>query len=723
MSGAEAAIVGVGFLCNAMQIATFGRDILQVYSHLRDGRSPDPRLEAYLKSAKACFQAMNDPALVATQARPLYQDQQQVVEVGKALEDSVDKLQSKFAELHLDDSAKHGIHGKLKMGQKALASLWQGKELESLENSLKRYESLLHGIVLHRICKQSQAAEISSTQSFHQLETAIQQVIIQVANGCSQISDLSIACLQTRDWITQEHETTRKAMNDSFNTIEGTLSQFHGSVSQDFQDLNRQNQLRGFEEQHKQLLKSLRFPEMNNRKGQVSESYPGTFSWAFKSFSPCSRNQTPRCSCSDSDAEVEGETGSDDDEDMDDVEDTPHPALTQNTLELSEFPAWLESDSNLFWISGKPGSGKSSFMKFLATNPLTLQHLKAWPRNMPQANSDVHIITHFFWKPGKRLEQSIEGMMLSLLYQILCNDPGQAQKLLGEYPNIRDAKEIQERLSQMPTDLHHLLTDMWKRSGDDAELSSYKADASRYFSLTITAKKLEDNRFPIDVDDIDFPWVSSVRSLLVIATALEDKPLSSILEMGRSIRPEELQAMCAKVEDRLRLVCRGLLEVTTSGKTVPDDWVGNRSLFPYNLGRVDFIHRSAFDFITDTEIGRESLNYYQWSEMQQVYKLLGGHLVRSKFLCQKTTIYETRITGEKLYSRGTPVLNQLQIALDVTFNWSGGNNSFRKMDTQGIINLNIKVTLERRFSCYIPGSSDNVFFACSRIGKEIDARS
>ncbi|KAF5660547.1 hypothetical protein FHETE_8887 [Fusarium heterosporum] len=688
MSGAEAAIAGVGFLCNAMQIVTFGRDILQVYSHLRDGRSPDPRLEAYLKSAKCCFDLMNDPALVAAQARPLNQDQQQVVEVGKALEDCIDKLQSKFSELHLDDSAKRGFHGKFKMAQKAVASLWQGKEFESLENNLKRYESLLHRVVLHRICNQSQAAEISSNQSFHQLNTVLQSVIAQLANGCTKVSELSIQSLQTRDRVTQEHETTRAAVNEGFDTTTDTLSDFRDSVSQNFQELNNRNHHKDFEKHHEQILESLRFREMNSRKNHVSENYPGTFSWVFGGSTCCSRCHSPSFSDSDSDGFPQLNKTGDSDEHMDNADDFSESASTKDPLDFGDFPAWLESDLKLFWVSGKPASGKSSLMKFLATNPLTLEHLKVRQRNAPMTGGGIHVITHFFWRPGQALQKNVEGMTLSLLYQVLSKNPGLTQWLWENQPDIPEkrargdwdlkelretlcraiqvsgdtfcifldgldeAEELQhlpwpdhksaqvipdllglsnvklcassreeasfhrffegrsrlrihllthndiyhfaekrlessgldpsyrdhllekvvekadgvflwvtlvldslnrairssttsteefdERLAKMPSDVKDLLADMWERPGDDGELSSYRADASRYFNLTIAARKLEEelrSQFPRHFGIIyeESPNVT-MSTLLVMATAAEDMPFTSILETGRSIR-------------------------------------------------------------------------------------------------------------------------------------------------------------------------------------------
>ncbi|EXK93376.1 hypothetical protein FOQG_05499 [Fusarium oxysporum f. sp. raphani 54005] len=813
MSGAEAAIAGIGFLCNAMQIVTFGRDILQVYSHVRNERCPDPRLEAYLKSAKACFDDINSSALATSQGVQSNRDQQQIIEIGKKLEDSMTQLQSKFAQLHVDDASRRGFRAKMDMGKKSLASLWQGKELESLEINLKRYESLLHGVVLHRICNQSQAAEISSKESFNQLDTKLQSIITQLADGCTRISDLSIESLKTRNLVTQEHETTRAVINAGFATTQGAISSFRDSISQEFQDMARRDQSTSFEKEHNELLQSLRFPEMNSRKNHISENYPGTFDWVFKNPIYCSRSRSPSYEESDDDSVQQREENTDD-EDLDDMLDSPVPANTTRPSDLNYFPAWLESDAQQFWISGKPASGKSSLMKFLATNPLTLQHLQA-------QHGNIQILTHYFWKPGQPLQKNIEGMTRSLLHQVLHKNRGLAHRLWAEQPNIQDkrdrgdwdmnelkkalcwaikfsgntfctfldgldeakefedlpwgdyqntqviydllsldniklcassreenpfcrffagqpclrthqlnendiyhfannrlevsglssydrsrllaavtrkangvflwvvlavkslnqairsggANEFEERLAQTPSDLHNLLVDMWERPGDDAKLSTYRIDASRFFSLAIAAKKIEKDIYIFS--DPEMPPLHSMRSLLVMTTALEDKPLTSIWSEGREIRPEDLQARCARVEARLQLVSRGLLEVTTREDGDFYHWAGNEALWNYALKRVEFIHRCAFDFITDTQFGRECLALCHWSSIEQAERLLAGHLVKSRFLCHKPLRYKFSIDHEETVMDIYSNTHQLAPALDITLNWSESNMSFR----------------------------------------------
>ncbi|RBA13184.1 hypothetical protein FPRO05_13611 [Fusarium proliferatum] len=569
MSGAEAAIAGIGFLCNAMQIVTFGRDILQVYKHVRNEHSPDPRLKCYLESAKACFDDMNSSA---SQVLPSTRDQQQIIDIGKKLEESMTQLQSKFSELHIDDASRRGFRGKLQVGKKSLATLWQGKELESLEVNLKRYESLLHGVVLHRICNQSQAAEISSQQSFHQLNT-----------------DLQAAA-------TEEH---RSDLAHQLWTEQPNVRDKRDGGDWDMNELNK------------------------------------ALCWAIK------YSGNTYCIFLD---------GLDEAKEFEDLPWGDH----QNTQVIYEL---LKLGNIKLCASSRE---ESHFCRFFTGQPCLRTH---------QLNrNDIY---HF---AKNRLETS--GLSSDDRSRLLWKVVGKANgvflwvvlvvKSLNKAIRSGGANEFEERLAQTPSDLHDLLVDMWNRPGDDAKLSTYNIEASRFFSLALTAVDIEKAIKPF-YESGPLP-LHSVRSLLVMATAVEDKTLSSIWSTGREIGPDDLQARCERAESRLQLVSRGLLEVTTLYDN--DDsyaWAGNEALQNNALRKVEFIHRCAFDFVTDTQFGRECLALCHWPLIEQVERLLAGHLVKSRFLCHKPIRYRFSIdngkTTETYRYRET---HQLLLALNIT---------------------------------------------------------
>jgi hypothetical protein len=81
----------------------------------------------------------------------------------------------------------------------------------------------------------------------------------------------------------------------------------------------------------------------------------------------------------------------------------------------SSFVSWLESDSkHLFWLSGKAASGKSTLMKYLYNDKRTKKKLKKWA-----GGSEPILAAFFFFERGDVLQKSREGLLRSLLYQIL----------------------------------------------------------------------------------------------------------------------------------------------------------------------------------------------------------------------------------------------------------------------------------------------------------------
>lgn len=117
------------------------------------------------------------------------------------------------------------------------------------------------------------------------------------------------------------------------------------------------------------ILDSLCFDQMQTRQEMITKTYPETFSWIFHD-------------------------------------------------EVTTFKSWLESDSGIFWIRGKAGSGKSTLMKFLNGHEATRRLLQDW------ANPKKLVIASFyFWNAGHSMQKSQEGLLRSLLFQILCQCP------------------------------------------------------------------------------------------------------------------------------------------------------------------------------------------------------------------------------------------------------------------------------------------------------------
>jgi nucleoside phosphorylase len=99
----------------------------------------------------------------------------------------------------------------------------------------------------------------------------------------------------------------------------------------------------------------------------------------------------------------------------------------------SEYQDWLDSNKisqhhGLLWIKGKPGTGKSTIMKF------ALDHTKT------QMKKETVVISFFFNIRGNDLERSAIGMYRSLLYQLLEKVP-ELQNILGHLGSPPDSSK------------------------------------------------------------------------------------------------------------------------------------------------------------------------------------------------------------------------------------------------------------------------------------------
>lgn len=82
------------------------------------------------------------------------------------------------------------------------------------------------------------------------------------------------------------------------------------------------------------------------------------------------------------------------------------------------FSQWLSQKSGIFWVTGKPGSGKSTLMKYIANHPQTKESLAALA-----APKTVVLASHYFWSPGTTMQKCYEGLLRSILHGILSKVP------------------------------------------------------------------------------------------------------------------------------------------------------------------------------------------------------------------------------------------------------------------------------------------------------------
>ncbi|KAI4225318.1 MAG: hypothetical protein LQ349_007087 [Xanthoria aureola] len=160
-------------------------------------------------------------------------------------------------------------------------------------------------------------------------------------------------------------------------------------------------------DQARQLfLTSLFFPDIEARKDEVKQSFEGTCSWVFD----------------------------------------PPMDTKNNAPKWHNFRQWLEIGQAVYWISGKPGSGKSTLMKYIVEGPRTAEYLSSWKRG-----TELIIVTFFFKDLGTWLQKSATGLLRSIIWQITQYWPGMIDLVLRRYGQSTGPSPEPSLLTVLPT--------------------------------------------------------------------------------------------------------------------------------------------------------------------------------------------------------------------------------------------------------------------------------
>lgn len=136
--------------------------------------------------------------------------------------------------------------------------------------------------------------------------------------------------------------------------------------------------------QHR-ILRQLVSEDMNSRANQIPRAAEGTYSWT--------------------------------------LEEGPVNRWDKRKLAWNLLLNWLRAGDKIFHVSGNPGSGKSTLMKFLSQHERTMEELKVWA-----TTKKLIFCVFYFWNPGTMAQRNITGLYRSLLFQSLSQCP----ELTGE---------------------------------------------------------------------------------------------------------------------------------------------------------------------------------------------------------------------------------------------------------------------------------------------------
>ncbi|KAK4139842.1 uncharacterized protein C8A04DRAFT_32674 [Dichotomopilus funicola] len=298
-------------------------------------------------------------------------------------------------------------------------------ELEELEVRLERCrKQLVTRIIFMMSQKQSSTyrglqelksqSDDSTTKTTDKLDTLSQELLhlsqIIETNGhatASHINDL-------QDEMRVQEDRTVQKMVDLISEITTTKTKV---------------------EKERQILRKLTFHGIRRREDAIEPARAGTYRWLLYPPSEALSRKPPN---SDPDEQVSKKKKKkpkkklNDESNFEEVIEalfelrkiaiksvTPSTHERKETSQLkadtrARFLTWLEAGSGIFYLSGKPGAGKSTMMKFLAREQRTLSGLQTWA-----GDKQLVFASFFFWRSGIGIQRSIEGLYRGLLWETL----------------------------------------------------------------------------------------------------------------------------------------------------------------------------------------------------------------------------------------------------------------------------------------------------------------
>jgi len=259
--------------------------------------------------------------------------------------------------------------------------------------------------------------ELQQREDFKKLDQPLRHFISQYALGYTKLQDLvSTEALSIRSHTTNETLRAENAVKShvtvELSTVKTQLMShmmigLENASDQISQGVEKLGIATMHVKRREQFLASLKYPSMNERRNHITPSFGNTSEWILDEDD------------SEDDSEADGSTLSAEDR-------------VKAEKPWDNFNDWLKSDNSIYWISGKPGSGKSTLVKFVISSPRAQALLNMWSPN-------TLVLSHFLWKPGSRMQNNIKGLLCSLLHQALSHNMDVLDSALEISPSTKDS--------------------------------------------------------------------------------------------------------------------------------------------------------------------------------------------------------------------------------------------------------------------------------------------
>ncbi|KAK4225315.1 hypothetical protein QBC38DRAFT_395791 [Podospora fimiseda] len=241
-------------------------------------------------------------------------------------------------------------------------------------------------------------SELKSYQArLHDLLRSVNTLVISETRNNILVTQAQLKV--SSEALSSQLATAKMERSTILHTLTSVIEQLDSISNNSTQILNIQQLVRDSIGQAAQnirscsILRQLRFPSMNERFRSVADSASDTFEWIF------------------SDSYV-------------------------------SFSSWLRSGTGIYHILGKPGSGKSTLMKFICEHPKTDKLLQGWGEGKVVVSAKF-----FFWKAGVADDKSMSGLIRGLLCAVILKAPTIAKVL---FPRFWKSSLDEIRFNELP---------------------------------------------------------------------------------------------------------------------------------------------------------------------------------------------------------------------------------------------------------------------------------
>lgn len=281
--------------------------------------------------------------------------------------------------------------GNFQVLQQAIKAVWSEKEIESMSTQLGEFRDQLQLRILTSfklVLPTLQGLSPNQIRQRMDLDLLSRQVsvnsnakhLIEALRDnqdafSSQLIDQTKTFFnlqkETRILNAEEHEITRSVIVNAITQV--TRKGYDGEKRPPRPRVTtKAEEARIKQQAEDRILKSLLFQSISARYLQVAKAHQDTFQWIFR--------------------------------------DPPVDA----SYHWSNFANWLQFENGIYWVSGKAGSGKSTLMKFLSDHERTQQLLQSWSHPL-----SPDIVSFYFWNSGTPEQKSCNGLLRTLLYDVL----------------------------------------------------------------------------------------------------------------------------------------------------------------------------------------------------------------------------------------------------------------------------------------------------------------